>query len=57
MGNSPSFSGSGIAASFQYDAFGRRINKSVNGPTTEFLYDGLNVVQELEEHPLQLLSG
>ena len=42
-----SISGPGIAASFQYDAFGRRIRKTVNGTTTEFLYDGLNVVQEL----------
>jgi RHS repeat-associated protein len=39
---------SGTTASFVYDAFGRRIGKTVNGTTTEFLYDGLNPVQELD---------
>ena len=39
--------GPGLTASFQYDAFGRRKQKTVNGTTTNFLYDGLNVVQEL----------
>jgi RHS repeat-associated protein len=34
-------------ASLQYDAFGRRIKKTVGGATTEFLYDGINAVQEL----------
>ncbi len=34
-------------ASFQYDAFGRRIGKTVNGIQTGFLYDGINAVQEL----------
>jgi RHS repeat-associated protein len=37
----------GSTASFQYDAFGRRISKSVNGVTTGSLYDQKNVVQEL----------
>jgi RHS repeat-associated protein len=36
-----------VSASFQYDAFGRRTNKSVNGNATNFLYDGAMVVQEL----------
>src|SRR5207248_57061 len=36
----------GVGASFQYDAFGRRISKTVNGQTTGYLYDGANVVQE-----------
>lgn len=36
----------GVAASFQYDAFGRRASKTVGG-TTGYLYDGLNPVQEL----------
>jgi RHS repeat-associated protein len=36
-----------LTASFQYDAVGRRKSKTVNGTTTYFLYDGLNVVQEL----------
>ncbi len=30
-----------------YDAFGRRQSKTVNGVATQFLYDGLNPVQEL----------
>ena len=42
-----SINGTEITASFQYDAFGRRVSKTVNGTTTEFLYDGLNVVQEV----------
>jgi RHS repeat-associated protein len=37
----------GVAASFQYDPLGRRINKIVGGGATGFLYDGPNVVQEL----------
>jgi len=35
-----------VSASFSYDSFGRRKAKTVNGATTEFLYDGQNVVQE-----------
>jgi RHS repeat-associated protein len=34
-------------ASFQYDGFGRRQSKTVNGTNTQFVYDGLNFVQEL----------
>jgi RHS repeat-associated protein len=34
-------------ASFQYDAVGRRQAKTVAGASTQFLYDGLNPVQEL----------
>lgn len=33
-------------ASFQYDPLGRRIQKTVNGTTTNYLYDGINPVQE-----------
>ena len=40
-----SLSGPGVAASFQHDAFGRRKGKTVNGATTAFLYDGLDVGQ------------
>lgn len=36
-----------VDASFVYDAFGRRAAKTLSGVTTEFLYDGLNPVQEL----------
>lgn len=41
-----SISGPGVAATFQYDAIGRRINKSINSTTTSFLYDGVDIVQE-----------
>ncbi|MGB8414566.1 MAG: hypothetical protein WCE23_17255 [Candidatus Binatus sp.] len=37
-----------VAASFAYDAFGRRAGKSIAATTTQFLYDGLNPVQELQ---------
>jgi RHS repeat-associated protein len=32
---------------FQYDPFGRRSSRTVSGATTNFLYDGVNPVQEL----------
>ena len=35
-----------VAASFQYDAAGRRKQKTVAGTTRNYLYDGLNIVQE-----------
>ncbi|MHB8404395.1 MAG: RHS repeat-associated core domain-containing protein [Gammaproteobacteria bacterium] len=34
-------------ASFVYDALGRRESKTINGTSTNFLYDGLNMEQEL----------
>ncbi|MBF6560627.1 MAG: RHS repeat-associated core domain-containing protein [Candidatus Binataceae bacterium] len=36
-----------VTASFVYDAFGRRMKKTISGTVTQFLYDGLNPVQEL----------
>lgn len=36
----------GLSASFQYDAFGRRTKKTVNGASTDYLYDGLNLARE-----------
>ncbi len=36
-----------VNASFSYDAMGRRSTKSVNGITTQYLYDGQDVAQEL----------
>jgi RHS repeat-associated protein len=36
-----------VNGSFGYDAFGRRRAKTIGGTTTQFLYDGLNPVQEL----------
>jgi RHS repeat-associated protein len=35
------------AASFRYDSLGRRIEKTVNGATTGFLYDGVQALAEL----------
>jgi RHS repeat-associated protein len=40
--------GGAVTASFEYDALGRRISKTINGTTTQFLYDGLNPVQEIQ---------
>ncbi len=37
-----------LTASFKYDALGRRIEKTVNGRTIKYLYDGLDTVQEIE---------
>ena len=34
-------------ASFTYDGLGRRMLRTINGVTTEFLYDGMGPVQEL----------
>jgi RHS repeat-associated protein len=39
-------SGPSLTASFGYDALGRRATKTVNAVQTDFLYDGLNPVQE-----------
>jgi len=39
-------SGPGVSATFVYDALGRREKKTINGNLTEFLYDGVNPVQE-----------
>ena len=35
-----------VSASFQYDPFGRRVSKTIGG-TTQYLYDGVNPVQEI----------
>lgn len=39
-------SGPGVSASFLYDGLGRREKKTINSNLTEFLYDGVNPVQE-----------
>jgi RHS repeat-associated protein len=49
--------GSTPVASFQYDAFGRRLGKTISGLTAGFLYDGPNVVQELAGTKANLLTG
>jgi RHS repeat-associated protein len=38
--------GPGVSASFQYDPFGRRTQKTINGVTTAYVYDGWTPVQE-----------
>ena len=54
-----SISGPGLTASFQYDGLGRRHSKTVNGTSTNYLYDGDNIVQELAgaTPTANLLSG
>jgi len=37
-----------LTASFKYDALGRRIEKTMNGKTIQYLYDGSDIVQEIE---------
>ena len=48
-----------VAGNFSYDAMGRRKSKTVAGTGTSFLYDGLNIVQELNGASPQanLLTG
>jgi len=36
-----------LTAAFKYDAVGRRIEKTINAATTKFLYDGLDIIQEI----------
>jgi RHS repeat-associated protein len=37
-----------LTASFGYDALNRRISKTINGATTQFVYDGWDVTQEIK---------
>jgi len=37
-----------LIASFKYDALGRRIEKRINEKTIHYLYDGLDIIQEIE---------
>jgi RHS repeat-associated protein len=46
-GQLASLSRTGISAAFTYDGLGRRTGRTVNGALTRYLYDGDNVVQEL----------
>ncbi len=41
-------SGPSGTASFKYDALGRRIEKTVNGQTVQYLYDGNQAIAELQ---------
>jgi RHS repeat-associated protein len=38
---------SSLTASISYDAMNRRISKTINGTTTQFVYDGWDVIQEI----------
>jgi RHS repeat-associated protein len=51
--------GPGLSASFTYDPLGRRLSKTINGTTTNYLYDGANVLEELSGGTVtaQLLGG
>jgi RHS repeat-associated protein len=49
--------GPNLTATFTYDAVGRRISKTVNGQTTRYLYDGLNIVQEFGADNASYLLG
>jgi RHS repeat-associated protein len=35
-----------LTALFKYDALGRRTEKTINGTTTQYVYDGLDIIQE-----------
>ena len=39
--------GTGLAASYNYDYMSRRVSKTVNGVTTTFIYDGWNLIYEI----------
>lgn len=38
--------GGGTTATFAYDATGRRVSKTINGVTSNYIYDGGNIVSE-----------
>jgi hypothetical protein len=46
-------SGPSGVANFRYDPLGRRIEKTVNGETTGFLYDGAQAIAELKGGALE----
>ena len=41
--------GSGGTVSFKYDPFGRRIQKSAPSGTVNYLYDGRNLLEEVDK--------
>jgi RHS repeat-associated protein len=51
--------GPSLNAAFAYDSLGRRSTRQVNGTRTDFLYDGVNPVQELSGTSVtaNILSG
>ncbi|PPT73269.1 RHS repeat-associated core domain-containing protein, partial [Xanthomonas theicola] len=50
--------GETVIASYRYDGLGRRIEKTEGGTTTQYLYDGLDAVQETQGDTVNpLLTG
>jgi YD repeat-containing protein len=49
--------GPDLAASFRYDVLGRRIERTVNGVTTGYLYDGVQAIAEFGAEEAGLLTG
>jgi RHS repeat-associated protein len=41
-----------LTASFQYDALNRRIGKTINGTATQYLYDGMDIIQEKQNESI-----
>jgi RHS repeat-associated protein len=41
-------SNANVSASFVYDALGRRVSKTINGATTQYLYDGNDIMAEIQ---------
>ncbi|MBI5674311.1 MAG: hypothetical protein HZC48_00585 [Nitrospirae bacterium] len=37
-----------LSATFKYDTLGRRIEKTINGTTTKYLYDRVDIIQEIQ---------
>lgn len=48
--------GNGHNATYAYDPFGRRINKAVDGVTTNFIYDGDRIIEERDTNSTVLAS-
>ena len=48
-----------LTASFRYDALGRRIEKTVNGDSVQYLYDGAQAIAEIRGNAISatLLTG
>jgi RHS repeat-associated protein len=46
-GHLSTLAGTNVAA-YQYDAFGRRVQNTLNGVMTQYLYDGVNAVAEMD---------
>ena len=45
--------GPGTSASFDYDAFGRRVSKTINSMTTDYHYDGFDIIAEIGDGAIE----